>query len=39
MPEQKKPNLTSADRDRIIRQVIANPHMSKTEIHIAAGIT
>lgn len=33
------PHLTSADRDRIIREVIANPRMSKSEINKAAGIT
>ena len=39
MSAENMTHLTSADRDRIIRQVINNPCMSKTEIHIAAGIT
>ena len=39
MPAENMPQLTSADRDRIIRQISANPHMSKAEIHTAAGIT
>ena len=39
MPEEKEPNLTSADRYCIIRQVINNRNISKSEIHTAAGIT
>ena len=39
MSEQKKPNLTSADRYCIIRQIVDYPRMSKTEINKAARIT
>ena len=39
MAEKKKPNLTVADRYCIIRQVINNRNISKSEIHTAAGIT
>ena len=39
MPAENMPHLTSADRNRIIKQVIFNSDMSKTEINTAAGIT
>ena len=39
MLAKNMPHFTPTDRDRIIKKVISNPHMSKTEINTAAGIT